>query len=136
MTRRKPNIIKIIRKSCLTGKAVWVSHERAYLAEWKAYKNACRQEINRVKSWSRTIGRRKSNILAMLNDLTANIPIVGNIPARKKDSARLLRLLAETQHECYKGFYHHIIAERCGHKQTKPLFEGLRNKKNNRSYVK
>ena len=39
--KRKQRILRIIRRSALTGKAVWLSHQRSYQTEWTAYKRAC-----------------------------------------------------------------------------------------------
>lgn len=110
--KRKKRPLKVILKSALTGKAVWVSHDRTYKTEWEAYKKACRKEITRMRSWGYMVARRKNNILHFLAKLTESLPILGDIPKEKRDAAKALTQLADTEPLKQSDFYDHIREER------------------------
>ena len=103
--KRKKRPLKVILKSAITGKAVWVSHDRTYKTEWEAYKKACRKEITRMRSWGYMVARRKNNILHFLAKL-------GDIPKEKRDAAKALTQLADTEPLKQSDFYDHIREER------------------------
>lgn len=109
--KRKKRILKVIRKSLLTGQAVWVSHKRTYIDEWKAYKLACNKEINRMCGWDYVMARRKKNILGLLNELTANMPILGDIKKEQREAAKTLTQMADNEPSKQSDFYDHIKEE-------------------------
>jgi hypothetical protein len=112
MTKPKKRILKVIRKSLLTGKAIWVGVERTYNAEWKAYKRACQKESLRMNLWSRTMARRKKNILFLLNELTARLPILGDITKEQREAVKFLTQMAEKEPPKQSDFFDHIQEER------------------------
>ena len=112
MYKRKKRIMKVLRKSVLTGKAVWIGHERSYKAEYMAYRRACRNEITRMRGWCYVVARRRNNILHLLQELTAHLPILGDIPPEQQEAARFLMQLANTEPPKQSEFYDHIREER------------------------
>lgn len=110
--KRKYKPLAIIRRSVLTGKAVWVSHKRTYKAEWRAYKQACTREVNRMRQWGNMCNRRRRNILNFINELTANLPILGDLPPEKRAALKFLRQMAETDPDKHSDFYDHICEEK------------------------
>lgn len=119
MTRPKKKIYRIIRRSCLTGKAVWLSPERSYKVEWQAYKNACEREIRYVRQWKQTMAIRRQNILQMLDELMARMPILGELTPEQKAAIKQIRDIADNPPELYRDFYDHILAERRMKKKAK-----------------
>ena len=111
-TKRKQRKLSHIRYSCITGKAVWLSHSLPYKSLWKAYTGACRHEVERVRQWGQTMSRRKANIQRLLSACTDGLSVAGELPPEKKAAARQLHLMAEHQPECYRMFYDHIQEER------------------------
>lgn len=111
-TKRKQRKLTFIQYSCITGKAVWLCHTLPYKSRWKAYKTACLHEVERVRNWGQTMAVRKANILRLLSDCTAHLPVSGELPPEKKAAARQLHQIAEQQPECYRMFYDHILEER------------------------
>ena len=109
--KRKKRPLKIIRKSVLTGVAVWVSHERTYKNEWHFYKKACREEVNRMRQWANMVNRRRQNILSLLAKLTEHMPLLGDVPEEKREAARVLARMAETPPPKQSDFYDHIREE-------------------------
>ncbi len=112
MTKRKERVIRIIRRSCLTGKVVWIRHHMSYKAEWAAYRRACQREIERVQGWCAISARRKANIQKLLDELTASMPIDSELSPEKKDAARRIAAIANTPLRCHRDFYDHIMEER------------------------
>ena len=110
--KRKQRILKIIRNSVLTGKAVWVSHRRSYQTEWKAYKQACLKEINRMRQWANIINRRKRNVASLLGKLTESLPILGDMPPVVRDAAKSITLMASNEPSKHSDFYDHLQEEK------------------------
>ena len=111
MAKRKLRTLRIIRKSIITGRAIWVSHNRSYNAEWIAYKNVCKQEMYRIRWWGRTLNYRRQNIMRLLNNLTVNLPILGDISANMREAARVISVMANSDPPCDNCFYNHIKEE-------------------------
>ena len=106
----KPHRAVAIRKSCLTGKAVWIhSGSPSKNSEWMAYDRAKRQEMKRVKQWSDMKARRKSNIMRIFNDCMEN---VSRIEGKLQTAARKLLTLSEQTISCSRDFYNHLLEER------------------------
>lgn len=112
MTKPKRKILKIIRKSALTGRAVWVSHVRNYRTEYYAYKWACQKEVNRMRQWAHTMNRRRRNITRLLTELTASLPIIGDIPPEQRSAAKILTQMADKEPPKQSDFYDHICEEK------------------------
>lgn len=112
MTKPKRRILKVIRKSVLTGRAVWVSHNRTYRACRLGYKAACKHEAMRIRLWGRAINSRKKNVLRLLGDLTADLPIIGDVVQEKRDAAKALNEIADGEPVCDKNFYEHVMEEK------------------------
>ena len=112
MTKPKRKILKIIRKSALNGRAVWVNHVRNYRAEYYAYKRACHKESMRINHWAYAVARRRKNIQRFLGKLTENLPILGDIPQEVREAAKKITLMADNEPPKQSDFYDHICEER------------------------
>lgn len=138
MIQRKEYPVTVIRKSCLTGKAVWIyrgpSHNAARIAYWRA----CKKEVERVRNWPETMARRKANILAFLSELTANLPPLAEMPPEKRAAARKMLALAEEQPDPGLAFYEHIMEERRRKEEDRRIRQAMREreKAQNSDYVK
>jgi hypothetical protein len=115
----KHRILKTIRKSALTGKAVWVGHKRSYDTEWRAYKRACHKEYQRMRGWGYAMVRRRKNIMRFLTKLTDSLPILGDIPKEKREAAKSITLIADNDPPKQSDFYDHICEERRQRKNAK-----------------
>lgn len=104
--------MKVLRRSLLTGNAVWIGHERSYKAEWEAYKTACLNEINRMRQWPSMMKRRKRNILRLISEVSAKLPILGEIPPEKREALKVLAQVAENEPPRQSDFYDHIKEEK------------------------
>jgi hypothetical protein len=106
------NSITIIRKSCITGKAVWIYIGPSVEAAKRAYYRACQHEIERVRRLSSVMAQRKANIVSLLNKCMESTPFTGRLQRNKKKAARELLGLTEDSTMCDLEFYNHIMEER------------------------
>ena len=110
--KHKKRTSLVIRYSCLTGKAVWIYHSPSDTAMWQAYWRARKREEERVHNWDREMARRRSNILRILNDCTASLPITEDMPTDKRDAAQRLKKMANASPPCHSEFYCNLVEER------------------------
>ncbi len=101
----------VIRKSCVTGKAVWIYRGPSRHAAWKAYRRACVREIERMRNWSQSVAQRKDNIRRMLSDCMADKTFTDKLPDEQKAAARQLIAISK-ESVCVSDFYNHIMEER------------------------
>lgn len=90
MGKRKRKILSVIRRSCVTNRAIWAGHARSYQAEWKAFRRACIEETFRMQQWQNIMARRRRNIRNVLAELTARLPIIGSISEEQRNAVRTL----------------------------------------------
>lgn len=113
MPKRSTHVVTIIRKSLLTGKAVWLYRgSGTKTAVWNAYDRARRRELERARNWGERMSRRKANILRMLNDCMSGVPINEKLTPEMEDAARRLASLAEKGTSDNQDFFNHITEER------------------------
>lgn len=107
--KRKKQILKILKRSCITNKIVWLGHERSYKAGWETYKNACKREKERIRNWSKMVELRKSNIMRMLSDCLSGMSITDELTPEKRQLANQMVAMTETDTTCDRDFYDHIL---------------------------
>lgn len=108
----KRNSVVIIRRSCVSGKAVWIYVGPTKGAAWQAYRRACLHELERVRNWCKAVSRRKENIMRMLNECMPDMPITATLPSEQEEAARQLVSLSKAGSTCYRDFYNHIMEDR------------------------
>ena len=126
MTKKKNKPLRVIRKSCITGKAVWVSHCTNYPAVWLAYMTACKREVERVKNLGEKVAHRKANILKFLNDCLAGLPIEAALTSVQKTAARQLLSMADSNSFAKSEFYEHIMEERRRREEDREMWRKRR----------
>lgn len=109
MKRNGP--VRIIRRSCLTGKAVWVYVGPSYEAARALYYKACKREVERVRNWPEMMKKRAEAIGRYINDLTSRIPINAELTPEQKEGIRTLQAIQKNTPECDMEFYNHIMEE-------------------------
>ncbi len=119
---RKKKIL-IVRKSCLTGKDVWVYHGTSKGSAKVVYHRACKEELRRMSLWKKQEERRKQDVLALLNECLAQIPEADGLTAKQAKAVKRLKAVANEEIPCDKEFYRHVIAERIRRKNAKVLIQ-------------
>ena len=112
MYYRRPPKYRYICYSCLTGQAVWLYQGQSQEGMRRAYIRVRRYEIALERRWQRMMNRRSANILHLLEECRAAIPICGNITREQREAIKTLQYLANNPPKYYTDFYNHIFAER------------------------
>lgn len=108
---KRKYLVTVIRRSCLTGKAVWIYRGPSTVAANRSYQRACKREVERVRRWSSISAIRRQNITRLLNDCIDKLPFTAELTSQQKESAKTLQKLSK-QPSCSREFYEHIMEER------------------------
>ena len=136
MRKKKPKVI-VIKRSCLTGEAVWVYRGPSREAARRAYWRACKREIQRVKDWGRTAAERVAAIRKLATDCTSRLAGKVLTPAQE-EAIRQLKTIEKKLPEYHCAFYDHIMEERRRRKADSKIRQKMRERenRNNRNYDK
>lgn len=115
-----------IRRSCITGRVVWVYRGFTKAAANVAYWRACKKEIERVRHWADTMARQRAEITNMLTACLANLPIDAEMTPEQKQAARELQAMAKMDIPCDREFYDHIMEERRRRKEDREIRRKMR----------
>lgn len=118
----------MLRKSCLTGRVVWLCQGKSWAAGMQAYQRARQREVERVKRWGVTVKRRMANIRRLLNDCTSGIPITATPTTEQKAAIRLLETMSKESVACHRDFYEHVVATRRRRKEDRRDRKETKNK--------
>ena len=105
--KRTVNII--IRKSCLTGKAMWIYTGASIEGAKNAYKRARRAEMERVSKWAETTVCRMENIKRLLNDCLSELPINAQLTPQQLKAVKELQTIARQSINGCSEFYNHVV---------------------------
>lgn len=130
----KQNVI-VIRRSCLTGYAVWLYRGSSRDASRVAYLYARKKEVERVLTWNERAMRRKSNILRLLNKCLETIPLDTVLTPEQNAAARMLRKISESDYLPDMAFYEHIQESDRRRNERSQNTARARIKKGNEYYV-
>ena len=126
MVKAKSYKLLVIRRSCLTGKVVWVYRCSSKGAARVAYHRACRNEVKRMRHWGETAAQRRANIMKVLNECLADIPLDSALSNAQKAAARRLQAISKEDIACHREFYEHIIEERRRRAEDKEIRKQMR----------
>ena len=115
-----------IRKSCITGKVVWVYRGSNKRAANSAYYRACQEELRRVKSMPHRAAERKRNIMRFLDECMADMDVSSPMTKQQKAAAQALRKLADEPIASDREFYEHVIEERRRREEDRKIRQQMR----------
>lgn len=121
MNRYQDNLITVIRRSCLTGNAVWVYRGPSANAARMKYWRAANKEVERVRNWSSHVSVRTANIIRLQTECMNQLPINAEIPPSKSAAAKRLQAMAKLKESCYLEFFNHIMEERRRKKKDREI---------------
>lgn len=136
MTKRR-HLVTIIKRSCLTGKVVWIYRGASRNAGRHAYWKACKKEMEKVKQWAERMADRKRRLTLMLgssdsntsgNGSSANM-FGGELTDEQRKAARELVRMSKQEPPPDMEFYSHIIEERRRRQQDKDIRRKMRDRK-------
>ena len=106
--------MRIIKRSCLTGRVVWIYHGRSQEAARKAYWRACKKEVRRVRQWTARIAARQKILMQMLglgDSSSSSSGIYEGMTPEKKAAAREIVRMGKQPPPQGREFYDHIVEE-------------------------
>lgn len=112
MAGKKGHKVVVVRRSCLTGKVVWIYRGPSRHAARSAYWRACQEEIRRVRSMPEAQARRRSNIMGLLDDCLSSVPFTESPDEGQESAARRLKEISMEDNDTDMEFYRHILEER------------------------
>lgn len=121
--------VTVIRRSCLTGKVVWIYRGTSRAAARVAYLRACRKEVDRVRSWKEWVRLRKATVLRILSECTASLSIDAVLTPEQTEAARKLQAIGKKDVECDTDFYDHIMEERRRREEDKEIRNKMRERR-------
>lgn len=126
MAKRGHHTVTVIRYSCINGKAVWVYRGPSRRAADVAYCRACKNEVEYMARWSNNAAVRRSNILQILNRLTASVPVTAAMSPEREAAARQLLALSKESTPFCRDFYDHVVEERRRRKEDSEIRKRMR----------
>lgn len=112
MNRRK-KIVRIIKRSCLTGRVVWIYHGRSHEAGRKAYRKAVKREVHRIRQWTYRMAERRRKLMRMLGlgDSSSSSTIYDGMTPEQRAAAKEIVKMGKQPPPGDREFYDHIVAE-------------------------
>lgn len=144
MTKRR-HLVTIIKRSCLTGKVVWIYRGASRNAGRHAYWKACKKELEKVKQWAERMADRKRRLTLMLGfsdsssssgngssgnkasgkGSSANM-FGGELTDEQRKAARELVRMSKQEPPPDMEFYNHIVEERRRRQQDRDIRRKMR----------
>jgi hypothetical protein len=118
--------VTVIRRSCITGKALWIYQGPSKNAAKVAYHRAVKKEIERVKNYKKELEARKAAVLRILNNCMAALPIGTELTPRQKAAAKTLLAISNEKVPCYMEFYDHIMESRRRREEDRRIRQQMR----------
>ncbi len=131
LVNKKNGSVIVIRKSCLTGKVVWIYKGKNRHAARTAYYRACREEARRTRKEKETKAQRRKNILKVLEDCLDEIPITEALTPKQVEAARQMRNISNEDIGSHREFFEHIMEERRRRKQDMKIRQQMKLRNNN-----
>lgn len=106
--------VLIVKRSCLTGRMVWMYRGTSEEAARKAYWRACKKEVWRIRNWMKRMSRRRKRLLSVIthgDSGSASSSAFKQIPPEKRKLARAIMQLAKDEPRIDREFYDHIVEE-------------------------
>lgn len=114
MVSKQDSKVIIIKRSCLTGRIVWVYQGPSEVAARKAYWRACKKEVRRIRTWMKRMSRRKKLLMSIIthdDSSSSSSTILKKLNPEQRKAARKIMQLAKNEPQPDREFYNHIVEE-------------------------
>ncbi len=114
MVNKQNGKILVVKRSCLTGRIVWMYHGTSEEAARKAYWRACKKEVWHIRNWTKRNSRRRRlllNIVMRSGISSESSTSFKQMNPEKRKLVRKIIQLANGAPTPDRGFYNHIIEE-------------------------
>ena len=107
---KKKQIVTIIRRSCLTGNAMWIYQGASQESARKKYLQACKREIHRMRYLcGLMVARRGRNISRLLKDCTQQLSTASKLLPEQRAAIKSMQMIARQNVTCRSELYNHIL---------------------------
>ncbi len=114
MVNKQNGKVLIVKRSCLTGRIVWVYRGTSEEAARKAYWRACKKEIRRIRDWAKKMSRRRKLLLSIATHGdcdSVSSSVFSQMSSEKRKLARRIIQLAKDMPQPDREFYDHVVEE-------------------------
>lgn len=114
MVNKKNAKVVVLKRSCLTGKIVWVYQGNSEEGARKAYWRACKKEVRRMRNWMQRMARRRRQLLRLIthsDSCSVSSSMLKSMNPQQRAAARKIIQLAKNEPPMDRAFYDHIIEE-------------------------
>ena len=124
--------VLVIRRSCLTGKAVWLGRAKNKRVASAMYCRAKKAERLRQRKWKGRVERLRKWMTDALNNFLSELPITQELTPAQIEHIRAIQTLAQEEIPCDREFYEHILATDKRKREDKAATANRRTKLNKR----
>jgi hypothetical protein len=107
MYQRRPPQYRYICYSCVTGQAVWIYEGQSREGMRRKYYRTVESERKRRRQWPKLQRTRQTNILQMLDECMAALPILGTLTKAQREAIKTLQQMADDMPEFCSPFLDH-----------------------------
>ena len=114
MVNKKNAKVVVLKRSCLTGKIVWVYQGNSEEGARKAYWRACKKEVRRMRNWMQRMARRRRQLLRLIthsDSCSVSSSMLKSMNPQQRAAARKIIQLAKNEPPMDRAFYDHIMEE-------------------------
>lgn len=114
MVNKQNGKVLVVKRSCLTGRIVWVYNGSSEDAARKAYWRACKREVWRIRNWMKKMIRRRRRLLSVIthsDSSSVSSSAFKQMMPEEQKLARKIMQLAKGEPQADREFYDHIIEE-------------------------
>lgn len=114
MVNKENGKVLVVKRSCLTGRIVWMYRGASEEAARKAYWRACKKEIRRVRDWAKKMSRRRRLLLSIVmhnDNSSVSSSAFNQMSCEKRKLARRVMQIAKDVPQPDREFYDHVIEE-------------------------
>ena len=110
---RKSKLIHVIKRSCITGKVVWIYHGHSHEGARWAYWQACKKEVKRVRQWAARMDERRRQLMRLLTggDSSSSGTVLDEMTPEQREAAKEILSLSKQEPPQDREFYDHIVEE-------------------------
>lgn len=108
--------VTVIHYSCVTGHAVWIYQGTSKDAAYRQYYRVVQAERKRMRQWRSWQRKWSGNIIRLMDECIASLPIVGTLTRAQRDAIRKLRAMADNPPEFVSPLLEHDRERRHQHR--------------------
>lgn len=113
MTKHR-KLVTIIKRSCITGKVVWIYRGVSHNAGRHAYWKACKAEIRRIRQWTTRMAARQRALMQVVglgDSSSSSSGIYEGMTPEQQAAVKEISKMSRQPPPPDREFYNHIVEE-------------------------